>query len=133
MGDNLSPPAVEDRKSKNDHPDWTIGGLLNWTAQYLLKKGSEFPRLDTEVLLAHVLQCRRIDLYARYEEKTDEEVRQRFRELIQRRVEGCPVAYLVGRKEFYSLPLKVSPAVPDNVSVPPGCAPSPPVKFFSTV
>ena len=76
MGDNLSPPAVEDRKSKNDHPDWTIGGLLNWTAQYLLKKGSEFPRLDTEVLLAHVLHCRRIDLYARYEEKADEAVRQ---------------------------------------------------------
>src|SRR5881394_3150039 len=111
MRDNLSPPAVEDRKSTNDHPDWTIGGLLNWTAQYLLKKGSEFPRLDTEVLLAHVLHCRRIDLYARYEEKADGEVRQRFRELIQRRVEGCPVAYLVGRKEFFSLELEVNPAV----------------------
>src|SRR4051794_19357980 len=34
---------------------WTIGRLLDWTAQYLLKKGSEYPRLDAEVLLAHAL------------------------------------------------------------------------------
>src|SRR4051812_9311030 len=80
---------------------WTVGGLLDWTARYLAKKGSEFPRLDTEVLLAHALGCRRIDLYTRYDEPTSEEARGRFRELVQRRVEGCPVAYLVGRKEFF--------------------------------
>jgi release factor glutamine methyltransferase len=90
---------------------WTIGGLLDWTARYLAKKGSEFPRLDTEVLLAHALSCRRIDLYTRYDEPASEEARGRFRELVQRRVEGCPVAYLVGRKEFFSLPFEVGPAV----------------------
>src|SRR5437763_1553198 len=37
--------------------DWTIGGLLDWTAGFLTKKGSEFPRLDAEVLLAHALGC----------------------------------------------------------------------------
>ncbi len=37
--------------------------------------------------------------------------RQRYRELIRKRVEGCPVAYLVGRKEFFSLEFEVSPAV----------------------
>jgi release factor glutamine methyltransferase len=90
---------------------WTIGGLLDWTARYLAKKGSEFPRLDTEVLLAHALGCRRIDLYTRYEETASEEGRARFRALIQRRVEGCPVAYLVGRKEFFALEFEVGPAV----------------------
>jgi release factor glutamine methyltransferase len=90
---------------------WTIGGLLDWTARHLLKKGSEFPRLDAEVLLAQALGCRRIDLYTRYEEPAPEGGRARFRELVQRRVEGCPVAYLVGRKEFFSLPLEVTPAV----------------------
>jgi release factor glutamine methyltransferase len=91
---------------------WTVGGLLNWTAQFLTKKGVEFPRLDSEVLLAHVLNCRRIDLYgARHGEVVSEEVRGTLRELIKRRVEGCPVAYLVGRKEFFSLTLEVSPAV----------------------
>ena len=90
---------------------WTIGGLLDWTASYLVKKGSEFPRLDAEVLLAHALECRRIDLYTRYEEMAPEEGRSRFRELVRQRVAGCPVAYLVGRKEFFSLQFEVNRAV----------------------
>ena len=94
-----------------EQQEWTIGGLLDWTAQYLAKKESEYPRLDAEVLLAHALGCKRIELYTRFEERAPEEARQRFRELIRRRVEGCPVAYLVGRKEFFSLPFEVTPAV----------------------
>jgi release factor glutamine methyltransferase len=90
---------------------WTIGRLLDWTARYLAEKGSDFPRLDAEVLLAFALECRRIDLYTRYDEVAPEENRKRFRELVRQRVEGCPVAYLVGRKEFFSLQLRVSPAV----------------------
>lgn len=90
---------------------WTIGRLLDWTAGFLAKKGSESPRLDTEVLLAQALGCRRIDLYTRYEELAPEDARQRFRELVRRRIEGCPVAYLVNRKEFFALPFEVGPAV----------------------
>jgi release factor glutamine methyltransferase len=91
---------------------WTIGALLDWTAQFLARKDAEFPRLDSEVLLAHVLGCKRIDLYGiRHAEMASEETRGRLRELIRRRVEGCPVAYLVGRKEFFSLAFEVGPAV----------------------
>src|SRR5215469_6024864 len=86
-------------------PSWTVGRLLDWTSGFLKQKGSEAPRLDTEVLLAHALGCRRIELYTGYEEVAADEVRQRFRELIRQRVEGCPVAYLVGRKQFFSLQL----------------------------
>ncbi len=91
---------------------WTIGALLDWTAKHLAQKGAEFPRLDAEVLLANVLGCQRIDLYGiRYGEEAGPAVRKGYRELIQKRLEGCPVAYLVGRKEFYSLELEVAPAV----------------------
>jgi len=90
---------------------WTIGQLLEWTASYLSEKGSEFPRLDAEVLLAHALGSKRIDLYTRYDEEALEEARTRYRELIGRRIEGCPVAYLVGRKEFFSLAFEVNPTV----------------------
>ncbi len=90
---------------------WTIGRLLDWTAKFLAQKGSEFPRLDTEVLLSHALGCKRIELYTRFEEPATEEARARFKELIRRRLEGCPVAYLVGRKEFFSLEFEVNPAV----------------------
>jgi len=100
---------IENRKSKIER--WTIGALLDWTANFLAEKGSESPRLDTEVLLAHALACGRIELYTRYDEQASPEARQQFRELIRKRIEGCPVAYLVGRKEFFSLPYKVTPAV----------------------
>jgi release factor glutamine methyltransferase len=91
---------------------WTLGALLDWTAKHLAQKGVEYPRLDAEVLLAHAAGCKRIDLYGtRYGEVAAPEVRQTYRDLIRRRLEGCPVAYLVGRKEFYGLELSVSPAV----------------------
>ena len=90
---------------------WTVTRLVDWTAQYLAQKGMEFPRLDAEVLLAHCLSWSRIDLYARYDQIPPEETRKQFKTLIGRRLEGCPVAYLVGRKEFFGLALEVSPAV----------------------
>jgi release factor glutamine methyltransferase len=91
---------------------WTLGALLDWTAKHLAQKGVESPRLDAEVLLAHAVGCKRIDLYgARFAEVATPEARQQYRELIRKRLEGCPVAYLVGRKEFFGLEFKVTPAV----------------------
>src|SRR6516165_2393966 len=101
---------------------WTLGALLDWTAKHLAQKGVESPRLDAEVLLAHAALCKRIDLYGtRYSDVASSEVRQTYRELIRKRLEGCPVAYLVSRKEFYGLGFMVSPAVliprPDTETV----------------
>lgn len=92
---------------------WTLGELLDWTAKHLVGKPHiESPRLDAEVLLAHVAGGKRIDLYGiRHGEVASPEVRQQYKDLIRRRLEGCPVAYLVGRKEFYGLELKVTSAV----------------------
>ena len=90
---------------------WTVGRLLQWTTQYLRRRGSTSPRLDAEVLLAHALHCARVDLYTRWDEVPQEEQRAVFRRLVQQRSQGVPVAYLVGEKEFFSLPFYVSPAV----------------------
>jgi release factor glutamine methyltransferase len=90
---------------------WTVGRLLNWTKDFLKKKGSESPRLDAEVLLATVLDCERVRLYTRFEEEVSDRDRSKFRDLVKRRSEGAPVAYLVGKKEFYSLSMAVSPDV----------------------
>ena len=91
--------------------DWTVGQLLKWTTDYLKHHGSDSPRLDAEVLLAEALGCRRIDLYTAFGELPDEEVRTAFRELVRRRAEGAPVAYLVGHREFFSLDFRVTPDV----------------------
>src|SRR4029079_6659171 len=90
---------------------WTIGRLLTWTTDYLKQHGAASPRLDAEVLLAAAVGCQRIDLYARFEEPAADELRAKFRELVRRRAEGTPVAYLVGRREFYSLSFRVTPDV----------------------
>lgn len=90
---------------------WTVGRLLGWTADYLKGHGSESPRLDAEVLLAEVLGCQRIQLYASFEDVPNDQQRAAFRELVRRRAEGTPVAYLVGRREFYSLSFRVTPDV----------------------
>jgi release factor glutamine methyltransferase len=91
--------------------EWTIGRLLQWTADYLKQHGSESPRLEAEVLLAHARSCQRIELYTSFEDPAAEELRTRFRELVRRRAEGMPVAYLVGHREFYSLDFRVTPDV----------------------
>ncbi len=90
---------------------WTVGRLLQWTADFLKRHGSESPRLDAEVLLAEVLGCARIELYTAFESVPNEAARTAFRELVRRRSEGAPVAYLVGRREFYSLTFHVTPDV----------------------
>ncbi len=90
---------------------WTVGRLLEWTADYLKNRGADSPRLDAEVLLAEALDCRRIELYTRYEEEPPEEARTAFRDFVKRRAAGTPVAYLVGRREFYSMDFRVGPAV----------------------
>src|SRR5262245_36534608 len=91
--------------------EWTIRSLLEWTEGYLRQRSVESPRLEAQLLLAHALDCRRIDLYTRSDEAPAEEQRGRFRELVRRRAEGCPVAYLVGRRDFFFLDFEVTPAV----------------------
>jgi release factor glutamine methyltransferase len=88
--------------------EWTVGRLLGWTADWLAARGSESPRLDAEVLLAHVRGCQRIELYTAFGTPVDEPQRGRFRELVKRRGDGEPVAYLVGSREFFSLPFRVN-------------------------
>ena len=88
---------------------WTHGRLLEWTAGYLQEHGCENARLDAEVLLAEAAGCQRIDLYATFNEEATEACRVAFRELVRRRAEGMPVAYLVGKREFFSLAFRVTP------------------------
>jgi release factor glutamine methyltransferase len=107
----LMPTTHHSQPTTHSSSEWTVTRLLDWTAQYLAQKGVESPRLDAEVLLAHCLGWSRIDLYARFDQIPSEEMRRQYKVLIGRRLEGCPVAYLVGRKEFFGLTLEVSPAV----------------------
>jgi release factor glutamine methyltransferase len=92
-------------------PDWTIRALMEWTEKHFQQKQIESPRLEAQLLLAHALNCKRVELYTRWDEIVGDEGRDRFRELVKRRSEGCPAMYLIGRREFYTLEFEVTPAV----------------------
>lgn len=92
-------------------PPWTIRKVLNWTAQHFRNRGIESPRASAEILLAHALGLRRIDLYIRHDQPLEAEELDRFRPSVRRRAAGEPAAYIVGEREFWSLPMGVDPAV----------------------
>jgi release factor glutamine methyltransferase len=91
---------------------WTPLELVRWTTDYFRARALPSPRLDAELLLAHVMERTRLDLYLGFDRPVPAEPRARYRELVKRRVdERVPVAYLTGRREFWSLSFRVTPAV----------------------
>jgi release factor glutamine methyltransferase len=89
----------------------TLLEVLRRATGYLETHGSGSPRLDAEVLLAHVLGIRRLDLYLQFDRPLDESQLAPYRELTARRGKGEPVAYLTGHKEFMALDFSVTPDV----------------------
>jgi len=87
----------------------TIADLLQDTSIRLVA-ASDTPRLDAEILLAHALGKPRSYLYAWPEQTPDSSRVQHFTALIERRLSGEPIAYILGRREFWSLELIVTPA-----------------------
>ncbi|POG24653.1 peptide chain release factor N(5)-glutamine methyltransferase [Aeromonas bestiarum] len=72
--------------------------------------GGESPRADADVLLCHLLDCRRSYLMTWPERELDAAQQARLQDWLSRRLNGEPIAHLIGEREFWSLPLKVSPA-----------------------
>ena len=90
---------------------WSLTRLLSWTSEYFERQQLDDARLSAEVLLAHAAGCRRIDLYARFDDILGDTRVKHYRELVRRAAEREPVAYLVGEKDFFSLPFRVTPDV----------------------
>ena len=90
---------------------WKVLDILNWTSNFLRDKGVPSPRLDAELLLAHVLGVERIQLYVQFERLLSDEERHAYRGLVRRRAGREPVQYILGSQEFWSLTLAVGPGV----------------------
>ena len=90
---------------------WTVLNLVNWTKQFFEKHNIESPRLEAEVLLAHVLGWERIQLYTGFDRAVPPDKLAEFKQLIVQRSEHKPTQYILGRCEFFSLEFRVAQAV----------------------
>jgi release factor glutamine methyltransferase len=92
-------------------PVWTTLAVLDWTTQKFQDAKLGAARLEAQVLLAHVLSCKRIELYTAFDRPLSEAELSSYRGLIRRRLAGEPLAYLVGEHEFWALPFWVDASV----------------------
>jgi release factor glutamine methyltransferase len=89
----------------------TLLHLLTITRNYFSEKGIESARLDAELLLGHCLGLDRVGLYLEHDRPLQEQEVQAYRELVRRRAAHEPVAYITGRRDFWTLTLEISRGV----------------------
>jgi release factor glutamine methyltransferase len=85
--------------------------VINKTTPFFEKQGIESPRLTIELLLAHLLKKKRLELYMEFERELDEPTLEKLREMVKRRAAGEPVQYITGEAEFYGLKFAVDKRV----------------------
>ncbi len=89
----------------------TVLESIKLSTEYLEKKGIESPRINAELLLAHILKCKRLDLYLTFDRPLSEEEVTLYRSFLKRRGDYEPLQYIVGSVEFYGLPFYVNSSV----------------------
>jgi release factor glutamine methyltransferase len=77
--------------------------VIQRTTPYFEKQGVDSPRLTIELLLAHLLGKRRLDLYLEFERELDGATLEKLREMVRRRASGEPLQYITGETEFCGL------------------------------
>ncbi len=90
---------------------WTVLSLMEWTTAHLASWGFDEARLNVELMLAHVLGLRRLDLYLQFDRPLSQEDRAAFRVLYERRLHHEPLQYIIGTSEFMGLTLEVNRSV----------------------
>jgi len=88
-----------------------IRDALHWAIRLFVAHHAESPRLDAELLLAHVLQVDRHQILIRWDACLSADQAQRYTALVQRALDDEPIPYLTGERAFYDVTLHVTPAV----------------------
>lgn len=97
--------------AKTSEVAWTPLKILQWAVPFLTQKGIESPRLDAEILVAHALGIKRLQVYLQYDRPLDKEELALMRGFFQRRAQREPIQYITGTREFYRLSFSVAPGV----------------------
>ena len=97
--------------ARNPQKIWRVIDLLKWGEQYFSDNDFDNPRKEIEILLQDILECKRVDLYLRFEEPLGKNQLKILREWVQRRKNREPIQYITGKVEFYNLILNITPDV----------------------
>ncbi|MCK5554067.1 MAG: peptide chain release factor N(5)-glutamine methyltransferase [Deltaproteobacteria bacterium] len=89
----------------------TISGAFNWGSRLLKEGGIESPRVDAELLLRKALKMDRVELYLSHHRAVTQQQCAHYKSLIHKRIRGEPIQYILGRREFWSLDLKMTSKV----------------------
>ena len=100
-------------KKENGKP-WRIIDVINWGVDYFENKSLENPRLEIEIFLQHILDCKKIDLYINFENEVSSHDLNKLKGYIKRRLENEPSQYIVGKSNFYGRNFNVD----NNVLIP---------------
>jgi release factor glutamine methyltransferase len=98
---------MKNRETSSEDP-WTILKLLKWATDYFRDNEIDDPKPSAEILLAQSLHLRRIDLYLQHDRPLEKRELAAFKILLKRKQKREPVAYIVGHKEFWSMPFTVT-------------------------
>lgn len=91
-----------------------LKNIINKSTEKLEKSGSQTPRLDAELLLAFVMKKDRTYLFMYPEKILDQDIENAFEQCLNKRINGIPLQYIVGKQEFMGLDFKVN----ENVLIP---------------
>ena len=89
----------------------TVLESINLSTEYLKNKGIDSPRINAELILAHILKLKRLELYLAFDRPLKEDEIVLYRQFLKRRSEFEPLQYILGTVNFFGLDLKISPLV----------------------
>lgn len=89
----------------------TVLDAINKSADYLAEKEIDSPRINAELFLASILNCKRLDLYLMYDRPLSNDEIVKYRDFLKRRSSFEPIQYIIGKVEFYGIEIKISPSV----------------------
>jgi len=89
----------------------TVLNSILLSADYLKNKGIDSARINAELLLANILDCKRMDLYLRFDQPLTKIETEEYRKALKRRATKEPLQYIIGEVEFYGLLFNVNPKV----------------------
>ena len=100
--------SVATRKSQKI---WRVIDILKWGETYFSDTNFDNPRREIEFLVQEILQCKRVELYLRFDEPLSKPQLATLRDWIKRRKNHEPTQYIIGKAGFYNIELNVNPGV----------------------